>query len=105
VAARKLKLAVDGDAIVVEEADELAELLVARERRRLVRDAFLQAAVAGDEPRVVVDHLVAFAIEQRGRMRLGYRHADRIGEALAERAGGGLDAGGVSVLGVARRAA
>ena len=31
------------------------------------------------------------------------RHADRVGEALAERAGGDLDAGGVADLGVARR--
>jgi hypothetical protein len=31
-----------------------------------------------------------------------HRHADGVAEPLAERAGGGLDAGGVAVLGVAR---
>src|SRR5690606_21346523 len=35
----------------------------------------------------------------------GHRHADRVADALAEGAGGGLDAGGVAVLRVARGAA
>jgi hypothetical protein len=33
---------------------------------------------------------------------LGQRHADGVGDALAQRAGGGLDAGGVAVFRVAR---
>ena len=36
---------------------------------------------------------------------LGDRHADRVGDALAERPGGDLDARGVAGLGVARRPA
>ena len=38
VAEREVGAPVDGDAVVVVEADELAELLVAGERRGLVRD-------------------------------------------------------------------
>src|SRR3546814_16983439 len=39
------------------------------------------------------------------KQTLGERHADGVGEALAERAGGGLDAGGVAVFRVPGRAA
>ena len=47
---------------------------------------------------VVVDQIVAEAGVQDA---LGHRHADGVGDALAERAGGGLDAGGVAVFRVA----
>ena len=40
-------------------------------------------------------------VEQPALAAGGHRHADRVADALAERAGGGLDAGGVAVLGVA----
>ena len=71
---------------------------MAGERRRLVADALHQAAVAGDDVGVVVDQLVA---EAGGQVALGQRHADRVGEALAQRPGRGLDAERVAVLGVA----
>ena len=51
-------VAVDRDAVVVVEADELAELEVSGERRSFVRDAFHQVAVAADEVRVVIDDLL-----------------------------------------------
>ena len=41
-------------------------------------------------------------VEQAALAAGGHRHADRVADALAERAGGGLDAGGVAVLRVAR---
>ena len=44
-------------------------------------------------------------VEQAALAPGRHRHADGVGHALAQRAGGGLDAGGVAVLGVARRAA
>ena len=62
---------------------------MAGERRGLVADALHEAAVAGDDERVVVDQLGA---ELRAQAPLGDRHADGVGEALAERAGGDLDA-------------
>ena len=64
-------------------------------------DALHQAAVAQEGVGVVVHDLVAVAVEFAGQQLLGQRHADRVGDALAERAGGGLDAGGVAVFGVA----
>jgi hypothetical protein len=46
--------------------------------------------------------VVAGAVELGGQHLFGQRHADGVGDALAERAGGGLDAGGVAVFRVAR---
>ena len=95
-------VAVDRNVVVVVEGDQLAEAPGAGERAGLVRDAFHQAAVAEEDIGVVVDDVVAGAVELGGEDLLGERHADRVGDALAERAGGGLDAGGVAVFGVAR---
>ena len=67
----------------------LPRLLVAGERGGLVADALHEATVAGDHERVVVDDIVA---ELCAQPALGDRHADGVGEALAERAGGDLDA-------------
>ncbi len=64
---------------------------------RLVAHAFHQAAVAGNDEGMVVDEV---AVARRKRA-LGDRHADRGGEALAERAGGRLDAERMAVFGMA----
>ncbi len=55
--------AVDRDAVVVVEADQLAELQRAGERAGLVRDAFHEAAVAEEHLRVVIDDIEAGAVE------------------------------------------
>ena len=64
---------------------------------RLVADAFHQAAVAAEDVGVVIDDLAA---ELGGEEALGERHADRVGEPLAERPGGHLDAGREAPLGM-----
>ncbi len=84
--------AVDRDAVVVVETDQLAELQGAGERAGLVRHAFHQATVAEEDPGVVVDHVVARPIEGGRQDALRQRHADCVGEALAKRAGRRLDA-------------
>jgi hypothetical protein len=94
----KIRRPVDRDRIVVEQHDQLGEAQMARQRDRLVADAFHQAAVAGDHVGVVVDHGVAVAC---GHHALGKRHAHGIGQTLAERAGRRLDAGRVAELGMA----
>ena len=71
-------------------------------RDRFLRDAFHQVAVGGEHIGVMVDDLLA---ELGGQHLLRQRHADRGGDALAERAGGGLDALGVEVLGMTRASA
>ena len=98
-------VAFDGDVIVVVEIDELTELERSRQRRRLGGDAFLQVAVGDDGVGVVVDEPVAVLVVAPSEPPLGDGHADAVGEALAEGAGGRLDAGGVAKFGVARRPA
>ena len=69
------------------------------------RDGFLayalhQAAVACDHIGAVVDEVVT---EARIEVPLGHRHANGVGEALAKRTGGGLDARRVAELRMAWR--
>ena len=68
-----------------------------------MRDALHQAAVADEHIGQVVDDREAGAVELGGQQALGQRHADRVGEALAERAGGGLHARRDADLGMAGR--
>ena len=98
---RERGVALDRDVVVVPERDQLAEAEVAGERGGLGGDALLQVAVGRDHVRVVIDDLVAVAVEARGEHALGERHADGGRDALAERAGRRLDPGRVAVLGVA----
>ena len=95
--------ALDRDAVAVVERDEARDAERAGEGRRLVRDAFLQVAVAAEHPDPVREQLRAGGVEARGGHGLRERHADGVGEALAERTGGNLDAGGAAALGVAGR--
>ncbi len=82
--------AVERDVVVVVEVDEATEPELPGERRGLRRDALHQVAVGDDRVRAVVHDLRAVALAQ---VLLGHRHADAVGEALAERAGRDLDAG------------
>jgi hypothetical protein len=95
-------VAVDRDAVVVPEGDQLAEAEGAGQRAGFVRDAFHQAAVAEEHVGVVIDDLVAGLVELGGQHLFGQREADGVGDALAERAGGGFDAGRVAEFRVAR---
>ena len=96
-------LAVNGNAVVVVQGDQLVQLPGAGQRDGFVADAFHQAAVAHEDVGVVVDdgefrfaiRFVSYgAVEFLGQQLLSQRHADRVGDALAERAGGGFHAGG-----------
>ena len=102
---RDLGVVLDGDAVVVPEQDEVAQLLGAGERGRLGGHTLLQAAVAGDDVDVVVEGRLAgggVGVEQATFTSRSHRHAHCGSEALAERAGGDLDVFGVVVLRVAR---
>ncbi len=65
-----------------------------------MRDAFHQAAVAEEHVRVVIDYVQVGPIELGRQALLGERHADGVGEALAERARRRLDAQLELALGV-----
>ena len=96
-------LAVDGDAVVVVEVDEPAQLEVAGQAGRLGGDALHEIAVGDDGVDEVVGHRVARP-EPGGEHGLAQREAHAVGEALAERTGGALHAGEHPELRVARGA-
>ncbi|MCY1235440.1 hypothetical protein D9M72_480560 [compost metagenome] len=87
-------VAVDRDAVVVPQRNQLVQLQRAGQRAGLVRNAFHQAAIAQENVGVVVDDIETGAVEFFAQQAFGQRHADRVGDALAERAGGGLHARG-----------
>ncbi len=87
--------AIDGDLVVVIQRDKLAEFQMPGQRGRLGRDALHQTAVAREHERVVVHQVGA---QPRGQEALRQRHADAVGEALAERTRRGLDSGRVTEL-------
>ncbi len=68
---------------------------MAGQRNRFLADALHQAAVAGDDIGVVVDHVRA---ELAGQHALTQGETDRIGDALAQRAGGGLGDGDMAIF-------
>ncbi len=86
-------VAVDRNAVVVVERDQLAQAPRAGERTGFMRNAFHQAAIAQKDIGVVIDDRVAGPVELRGEQFFGERHADRVGQSLSERAGGGFHAG------------
>ena len=97
LADRQLGRAVVGDAVVVPQQHQLGEAQVAGERDHFLADAFLQATVADEGIGEMVDQA---GTETCAQKRFGDRHAQRIGDALAERAGRHFDAGGRVDLGV-----
>ena len=96
---------VDADAVVVVQRDELVQAPCAGQCAGFVADAFHQAAVAHKHIGVVINDGVTGAVEFGGQLLFGQRHAHRVGEALAERAGGGLDTRCHAHFRVARRLA
>ncbi|MET3215893.1 UNVERIFIED_ORG: hypothetical protein ABIC48_003662 [Burkholderia territorii] len=93
------------DPIVVVQADQLAEPEMAGKRCGFRCDAFHQVAVADKCVGVVIHDLEAGTVVARGELRFRHRHADGVGEALAERAGRRLDARREAALRMAGREA
>ena len=94
---------VERDVVRIVDDDQVVEAQVARQRRGFGRDALLHAPVAGQAPDRLVEDARAGVVEPR-RQHLGRDCLpDRVADALAERARGRLDAGGVMKLRVPRR--
>ena len=96
-----LHFAVDGNAVVVVEANQLAQAQRTGERAGLMRNTFHQTTVAEENVSVVIDDVVAGPVEFRSEQFFRDRHADRIGQSLAKRAGGGFHARRHAVFGMA----
>ena len=88
---------------MVIEADELTETQRPRQRTGFVGDPLHQTAIAHKHPGIVIDNVVAGTVKLRRQRALGNRHADGVGQPLAKRAGGCLDAGSIAVFRVAGR--
>ena len=71
---------------------------MAGQRRRLAGDALHQIAVAANRVDVVIEQRETRPIVMRAEEPRRDRHADTVAAALAERPGGGLDAGGMAVF-------
>ena len=95
-------LAVDGDVVVVVDGHQLTQAHGTGQRTGLVGDAFHETAVAEEDISEVVDDVVTGLVELPGQHLLRDRHTDGVGDALPEGTRRGLDAGGITVLGVAR---
>ena len=89
--------AVDGNVVVVMQHDHAGELEMARDGDGLLRDALHEIAVRGQHIGVMVHQIAKFGVQHA----LGQGHAHGGGDALPQRAGGGLDAGRVVHLGMA----
>ncbi|CCK15451.1 hypothetical protein BN136_1461 [Cronobacter universalis NCTC 9529] len=98
-----LGLAINGNAVVIVEANELAEAQRACERTDLMRDTFHQAAIAHKHIGIVIDDLMARAVKLRRERFLGNRQTHGVREPLAERPGGGFHARRIADFRVARR--
>ena len=86
-----LRRAVDGDGVVVVDADQFSQAQCASQRTGLVGDALHQATVAHEDIGEMVDDRPAGPVEGCRQRLLCQRHAHRIGQPLPQRAGGGLD--------------
>ena len=86
-------VAVNRDAVVVPEADQLAHAPGAGQRSGFVRHAFHQTAVPEEHPGGVVDDVESRAVETLRQHFLGQGETDGIGQSLPQRAGGGFHAG------------
>ena len=106
---RELGHLVERDVVGVVQHDEVVELLVGREARRLGTDALLEAAVADHAEDVVVEDRVLRRVEHGGRHLGGRGEARAVRDARTQGARGRFDAGRrvlrVRELGVARRRA
>ena len=85
---------VDGNAVVVPESDELAQAHATGERAGFVGDALHQATVAHEHPGAVVNDVVDVAVKAPRQHLFCQGHANRVGDTLAQWAGGRLHAGG-----------
>lgn len=93
---------VNGDVVVIVDADEVAKLEVAGEGRGLAGDTLHQAAVAEEAVCVVVDNVESGLVENSAGVSLGHGETNGVADTLAEGASGDLNAGSVVRLGVAR---
>ncbi len=101
VAEPAFHFAIDGNAVVIVESNQLAQTQGSRQRADFVGDAFHHATVAEEGVGVVIDHVVAVAVKLGRQDFFGRCHAHGVGNALPQWASGGFYTGCIAVFGVA----
>jgi hypothetical protein len=97
-------LAVDGNAVVVVEHDQLAQPERSGHGARFVRNTLHHAAVAREHVRVVINDVESGLVELRGEHLLREGHTYGGGKTLTQRARGRFDPHLELVFGVTRAA-
>src|SRR5208337_5026348 len=96
----EISVALDGDVVVVVNPAQIRKPEMPGDGRGFRGNPFHHVAVATKSPDVVGEQLESRAIEIPRQPALGNRHAHAIGDALTERASGGLDARSQTVFGM-----
>ena len=91
---------VDGDPVIIVQANQLAQAPVACQRARFVGDALHQTAVTKKDVGVMIDDGKTGTIKAGSQCAFGQRHTNTIGQALPQRSSGGFHAGCQAVLGM-----
>ena len=89
--------------VVVVDTNQIAELQVSCQRRRLAGNTFHGTSISKEAEGVVVDQLESWLVEHASGVCLSDSKTDSIGEALSERSSRHLDTGRIVRLRVARR--
>ena len=97
----QIGVAVDRDAVVIVEIDELAQTQMTGQTGRLLGDAFHQVAITDNRIDVVRYHVEPGAVVVGCQPLLGDGHAHAVGKALPQRPGRRLDTGRMPVFRVA----
>ena len=94
--------AINGDAIVIIDTDQFAQAQSTRQRGHFVGNTFHQAAIAYKGIGVVVNNVMARAVELSCQGFLSQCKTHSVSQALPQWASGGFYARGVAVFRVAR---
>ena len=97
--------AVDGNAVVIVEGNQLAQAQGTGQGSDFVGNAFHHAAITQENVGVVVNDVVPWTVELRRHDFFSQGKTHGVGQALAQWTGGGLDARGVTEFRVTRGAA
>jgi len=97
-----LDIAVDGNAVIVVEGDELAQAQGASQGAGFVGNPLHEATIPQEDVGVVIHDGVVGPVEFGSQQLFGNGHAHRVGDALAQGAGGGFHSRGVAHFRVAR---
>lgn len=92
----------DGNMVVIVDGNQVAELQVASKTGSFTSNTLHSTSITEDSVCVVVEEVISGLVEDRSSVSLGDGKTDCVGETLAERSSGDLNAGSVVRLGVTR---